>query len=116
VRYKVYGENGKKVPNAANNFKGKDIGPDRLHVDDILKRQLRGTRIKCAIWTEGNSLGENILRFLLRKRKGALSECQFTSKIKMVFYLSRHGSGCEHKGHSKKKMRKGVQRTRQNQK
>jgi hypothetical protein len=31
VRYKVYGGNKKKVPNAANNFKGRDIGPDRLH-------------------------------------------------------------------------------------
>jgi hypothetical protein len=35
VRYNVYGENKKKVPNAANNFKGKDIGPYRLHSDCI---------------------------------------------------------------------------------
>jgi hypothetical protein len=42
VRYKVYGENKKKVPNAANNFRGKDIGPDRLHADGIKNRQLRG--------------------------------------------------------------------------
>jgi hypothetical protein len=38
VRYKVYGENKKKVPNAANNFKEvKDIVPDRLHADGIKK-------------------------------------------------------------------------------
>jgi hypothetical protein len=35
VRYKVYGENKKMVPNAANNFEVKDIGPDRLHADGI---------------------------------------------------------------------------------
>jgi hypothetical protein len=39
VRYKVYGENKKKVSNAANNFKGKAIGPDRLHAGGIKKRQ-----------------------------------------------------------------------------
>jgi hypothetical protein len=35
VSYKVYRENKKNGPNAANNFKGKDIGPDRLHADGI---------------------------------------------------------------------------------
>jgi hypothetical protein len=35
VRYKVYGGKKKKKPNAANNFKGKYIHPDRLHVDGI---------------------------------------------------------------------------------
>jgi hypothetical protein len=37
VRYKVYGEKEKKVTNARNNFKVKDIGSDRLHADDIKK-------------------------------------------------------------------------------
>jgi hypothetical protein len=42
VRYKVYGENKKKVPNAANTFKGKYIGPVRLHVDGITKTAIKG--------------------------------------------------------------------------
>jgi hypothetical protein len=42
VRYKVYGENKKKVPNAANNSKGKDIGPDRLHAGGIKKTAIKG--------------------------------------------------------------------------
>jgi hypothetical protein len=74
VRYKVYGENKKKLPNAANNLKGKDIGPDRIHADGIKKRQLRGKSMKGAIWMEINSLGEDTLCFLLKKRKGVLSE------------------------------------------
>jgi hypothetical protein len=61
VMYKVYGSNKKEVPNAANNFKGKDIGADRLHAGDIKKRQLRGGSMKGAIWMEGNSLGEDTL-------------------------------------------------------
>jgi hypothetical protein len=42
VRYKVYGENKKKVPNAAKKIKGKDIGPDRLHADGIKKTAIKG--------------------------------------------------------------------------
>jgi hypothetical protein len=63
-----------KSANAANNFKGKDIGLDRLHADDIKKRQLRGEIMKGAIWMEGKSLGEDTRCFLLRKRKGVISE------------------------------------------
>jgi hypothetical protein len=74
VRYNIYGGGNKKVPNAAKNFKGKDIGPDRLHADGIKKRQLRVESMKGAIWMEGNSLREDTLCFLLRKRKGVLSE------------------------------------------
>jgi hypothetical protein len=52
VRYKVYGENKKKVPNA-NNFKGKHIGTDNLHADGIKKMaKLRGESMKGAIWME----------------------------------------------------------------
>jgi hypothetical protein len=54
VRYKVYGENKKKVPNAARNFKGKDIGPDRLHddgIEDFNKSILTETQKYIYLWT-----------------------------------------------------------------
>jgi hypothetical protein len=77
----------KREPNAAtNNSKGKDIGPDRLHADGIIKTAIKGESMKCAIWMEGNSLGEVTLCFLLRK----------------MCFLSGNGSGYEHKGHFKK--------------
>jgi hypothetical protein len=41
VKYKVCGEYKQKMPNA-NNFKGKDIGPDRLHADGIKKKAIKG--------------------------------------------------------------------------
>jgi hypothetical protein len=97
VRYKVYGGNKKKVPNAAKNFKGKDIGPNRLHADGIKKRQL--TR--------------NLYRRKLPRRRYTMlrvekeERCPFKTTIYFknkcgLFYLSRHGSGCDNKGHSKK--------------
>jgi hypothetical protein len=85
----------------ANNFKGKDSGPDKLHVDGIKKLQVRGESMKGATWMEGNSHGEDTRCFLLRKRKGFRLTIYFKKKDGL-FYLSRHGSGCEHKGHSKK--------------
>jgi hypothetical protein len=40
VRYTVYGGNKKKVPNPANNLKGKDIGPDRIQADGTSQKPL----------------------------------------------------------------------------
>jgi hypothetical protein len=58
VGYKVDGENKKRVPNA-NNFKGKHSDPDKLHSDGIKTRKLRGESMKCAIYMERNSQGED---------------------------------------------------------
>jgi hypothetical protein len=42
--------------------------------------------MKGAIWMEGNSPGEDTQCFLLRKSKGVISELQFTSKRRMVYF------------------------------
>jgi hypothetical protein len=59
--------------------------------------------MKGAIWMEENSLGEDTLMIHVEKEE----RCPFRmtiyfKKIDGLFYLYRHGSGCEHKGHSKK--------------
>jgi hypothetical protein len=41
MRYKVYGRNKENVPNAIN-FKGKYIGPDKLHADGMTKMAIKG--------------------------------------------------------------------------
>jgi hypothetical protein len=104
VRCKVYGENKKKVPDAANNFKGKDIGPDRLHAGGIKK-----TAIKRGKYERRNLDGRKLPRrryTMLPVEKEERSPFRMTIYFKKkdgLFYLSRYGSGCEHKGHSKKK-------------
>jgi hypothetical protein len=97
VRYKLYGDNNKKEP-TANNSKGKHINPDKLYADGIKKRQVRGEIIKGASWMEGNSYT------MLPVDK--VERCTFRIKIYFkkkegFYYLSRHGLGYEHKGHSK---------------
>jgi hypothetical protein len=103
VRYKVYGGNKKKVPNAANNFKGKYIGPDRLHVDGIKKTAIKGEKYEMRN-LEGSKLPQRRYTMLLVDKE---ERCPFRMTIYFknkdgMFYLSRNGSGCEHKGHSKK--------------
>jgi hypothetical protein len=74
LRYNVHGVNKKKVP-SSNTFKGKHIGPDKLHADDIKKTAINGGGVmKGTIWMEGNSHGEDTRCFLLRNRKGVLSD------------------------------------------
>jgi hypothetical protein len=103
VKYKVYGENKKKVPNASNNFKGKNIDPDRLHADGIKKKAIKGEKYEM----------HNLDRRKLPRRRYTMIPVEkeerspFRMKIYFkkkdgLFYLSRHGSGVEYKGHSKK--------------
>jgi hypothetical protein len=103
VRCKLYEENKKKVPNAANNFKGKVIGPDRLYADGIKKTAIKGEKY------ERRNLDE---RKLPRRRYNMIpvekgERCPFRMTIYFkkkdgLFYRSIHGSDCEHKRHSKK--------------
>jgi hypothetical protein len=103
VRYKVYGENKKKVSNAAKNFKGKDIGPDRLHAGGIKK-----TAIKWEKYERRNLDGRKLPRrrytmlHVEREERRPFKMTIYFKKKDGLFYLSRHGSGCDHKGHSKK--------------
>jgi hypothetical protein len=91
------------VPNAANNFKGKDIGPDRIHVDGIKK-----TAIKGETYERRNMDGRKLLwrRYtMLPVEKEERCPFRMTICFKKkdgLFYLSRHVSGCEYKGHYKK--------------
>jgi hypothetical protein len=103
VRYKVYGENKKKVPNAANNFKGKDIGPDRLHADGIKKTATKGGKYE-RLYLDGRKIPRRIYTMLPVEKE---ERCLFRMTIYLknkdgLFYLSRNGSGCEHEGYSKK--------------
>jgi hypothetical protein len=101
-RYKFYGENKKKVPNA-NTFKGKDIGPNKLHVDGIKKTAIKGRK-----YERRNLDGRKLPRrryTMLPVKKDERRPFRMTIYFKNkdgLFYLSRHGSGCEHKGHYKK--------------
>jgi hypothetical protein len=85
VRYKVYGGDKKKVPNAANNVEGKGIGPYRLHADGIRKTVIKGEK-----YERRNLDGKKIPR----RRYSMISvereeRCPFRMTIyfkKMVFY------------------------------
>jgi hypothetical protein len=98
---KVYEENKKKVPNA-NNVKENHIGPDKLNEDGILKTAIKGGK-----YARRNLDG----RKLLRRRYTMIpvekeERCDFRKIINFkdkygLFYLSRYGSGCDHKGNSK---------------
>jgi hypothetical protein len=69
VRYKVYGDNKKNVPNVATNFKGKYFGPDRLHADGIKKMAIKGGKYEMRNLGGTKLLGEDTICFLLRRRK-----------------------------------------------
>jgi hypothetical protein len=103
VRNKVYGGNKKKVPNAAKNFKGKDSCADKLHTDGIKKIAIKGGN-----YERRNLDGMKVPRgryTILPVEKEERCPFRMTICFKKkdgLFYLSRHGSGCEHKGHYKK--------------
>jgi hypothetical protein len=85
-------------------FKVGNIGPDRLHVDGIKRMGIKGRK-----YERRNLDGRKLARIrwtMLPVEKEERCPFRMTIYFKNkdgLFYLSRHGSGCEHKGHSKKK-------------
>jgi hypothetical protein len=100
--YNVYGENKKNVPNC-NTYNGKHVGPDKLHADGIKKMAIKGRTYEMRN-LDGRKLPRRIYTMLPVEKE---ENCPFRMTIYLkkkygLFYLSRHGSGPEHKGHSKK--------------
>jgi hypothetical protein len=94
----------RKKSQCQQNCKGKHIGPNKLHVDGIKKMAMKGRKYERRNLDGRKLPWRRYMMIIVDKEE----RCPFRmtllyfKKKDGFFYRSRHGLGCEHKGHSKK--------------